>query len=806
MQALIRRIVKPSNKLYTKRLYNSFILGTNQSSFPNEIELMLKTSKPNNFIKTYNIQNYTICLGSIKQITDLNYNYYQNECKTSILIGKITNENELYSIAKSTLLQCDYKHELNEEIMKGVHLIHELYEKYGPSILSLIEGSFTFITLNHSDSNLQVFNDKLGTMPLYYTNQLGSDWIFNEAKIFKSHPSTCLDLKPFTSLNLNNSNSSDFTVFRHINKCPIGYSLLLNKNNGFKINEKFYELKPSYFTLKNKHQIPDFYKNLLNSILNKSVKNSLNDSNKAVLLLSGGLDSSLITSMSKKITPDLTTISVGTHLSDEFKWAKQVSDYVGTKHLELVLSNEQVLDGIINSIYENEIFDGFTAEVQSPLYNLIKYVKTNLNNNNQVLTGYGADLLFGGVIPLNTNTSEVNKILTQQINRTKWTGEFHPFISNKYDINLYHPFWTSNLINYALSLDGSFKKNDHEVKLILREMASQHKYLPDEIAWRKKIGVNEATSVNSVFSQYLGLDKHEKSYLSKSLFVYNLFKNLFEEKKDLNLIDTNDLIKVKSLPITNSMDENLFKCEIKDNIMLIEFNQVNKHNPINEKLETFIKESLLKAEQNDTVNAIIITGGINKSFSAGGDFNEVKNLKTEQEVDAFIQRVYDLYLTSLHVTKPIIGAIDHYAIGIGFQLALTFDIRIGTNRCSFIMPELKYGLSCTIGSCMIEYLFGRNLATKLIYECDALTAQELYDLKLLNKIVEPNDLLNEACNLATKLGKYPKNAFRNTKMATNKRFIKFLKDSIQDSKHAHKKSLLSRENEQHFRNILKDKF
>ena len=252
--------------------------------------------------------------------------------------------------------------------------------------------------------------------------------------------------------------------------------------------------------------------------------------------------------------------------------------------------------------------------------------------------------------------------------------------------------------------------------------------------------------------------------------------------------------------------EGYVRSSIRDRIMIIEFNHPNKHNPFGFNFRQSIKNQLVLAQSNDEVDAVLITGGAGHSFSVGGDFNEVKNLKTADQVNAFIYDAFDLYFTALKVTKPTIAAIDHYAIGIGFQLAMTFDIRIGTDRTIFSMPELKHGLSCTIGSCMLEHFLGRSLATQIIYECNDLDCKSLLDMSLLNRVVKPEKLIEEAFNYAKVLSKYPKNAYRKTKESTNKRLIQLMENTVNDSLNAHCSSMLSGENTQHLKKILKDKY
>jgi carbapenam-3-carboxylate synthase len=772
----------------------------------NDLIKKSKVMNSSSILKTYNINNTSISLLANYSIENLKDYVYQNEYKSNFLIGKINNLEEIKSTNRCSG-KCD------------VEVIGDLYEQYGAAIFCFIEGHYIFITIDNFNSKMEAFTDKIGLMPLYYSHQLGSTWLFNEAKIFAANEDSNLELKPFDELKLASLNhQSDFTAFKNVFKVPKGHSLIVLEDGRTSTTDKYFNIKPSYYTKKKVNHIPDLFTNILNNILENSIKYSVGSTEDPALLLSGGLDSSLITAITKKFASNLTTISVGTKYTNEFKWAKIVSDFVGTNHHELIIQDEQVINGIINSCFENEIFDGFSAEVQSPLYNLMQYVQKL--NKNKVLTGYGADLLFGGIISQETDVNDVNKILIEQINRTKWTGEFSPFIAKKFNVDVEHPFWNSRLISYALSLDGSYKKNSKEVKLILREMASKFKYLPENVTWRKKVGINEAASINTIFSQFLG-SKTKNDYTFKNIFIYNIFKQVFYEKKNLNSLDIKD-IALKSVnhfnyrinkPLTvisNSDevvndDESLLKLEIKDKILILEFNR-NKFNPISYSLRQILKKKLNEADLNDDIDAVVITGGEGKSFSVGGDFNEVKNLKTVDQVDKFIEDIFDFFITSLKFSKPIVAAIDYHAIGMGLELVMTCDMCIGTNRCSFSLPELKHGLSCTVGSLMVEHLYGRIINTKFIYECETLDAKKLLDMNFLKKIVEPGNLLDEALKTAKQLAKYPRNAFKNTKLSTNKRFIKCLENVIEDSKTAHRASILSGENEKHFKNILRDKY
>jgi len=94
--------------------------------------------------------------------------------------------------------------------------------------------------------------------------------------------------------------------------------------------------------------------------------------------------------------------------------------------------------------------------------------------------------------------------------------------------------------------------------------------------------------------------------------------------------------------------------------------------------------------------------------------------------------VFDLYCGILQVTKPTVAAIDGYAIGVGFQVALCCDWRIATPDTQLLMWELKHGCACTVGGYMLERLLGRAAMMDIIYGCQAVPVDWAAAHKLLN--------------------------------------------------------------------------
>ncbi|MBH2547971.1 enoyl-CoA hydratase/isomerase family protein [Serratia marcescens] len=241
-------------------------------------------------------------------------------------------------------------------------------------------------------------------------------------------------------------------------------------------------------------------------------------------------------------------------------------------------------------------------------------------------------------------------------------------------------------------------------------------------------------------------------------------------------------------------------------VLLLTLNHSNKHNPFSEELEISIKDSLNKANSDDSVKAIVVYGGKNRSFSSGGDFNEVKKLSGGAEVERWIDRVIDLYITVLNISKPTVAAVDGYAIGMGFQFAMMFDQRIMSDQAKLVMPELKHGIGCSVGAAILGFTHGHGLMKKIVLECEELSADTCYEYNIVNQIIPRKHLLEIALNQANLLANYPKAAFFNTKKFMNKAFIEVLEKTRKESKEVHKNAFSARDAQKHFKKVLGQKY
>ncbi len=243
-----------------------------------------------------------------------------------------------------------------------------------------------------------------------------------------------------------------------------------------------------------------------------------------------------------------------------------------------------------------------------------------------------------------------------------------------------------------------------------------------------------------------------------------------------------------------------------DGVRVIYLNHPNSHNPFNEALENSVKQALEVADKDQSINAVVVYGGPQRSFGVGGDFNEVKLLSGGDDVDRWIDRIMNLYLSILNVKKPTVACIDGFGIGISFQFSMMFDWRIMADTAQLIMPELKHGIGCTIGAAILHQISSYNNMKEIIYGCEKINAEEALNYQLINEIHPAANLLDKAILSAKKLAQYPKISFQNTKRAINKIMIDVLLQTAEDAKQTHRACFTTKSAEKHFINILGDKY
>lgn len=239
-------------------------------------------------------------------------------------------------------------------------------------------------------------------------------------------------------------------------------------------------------------------------------------------------------------------------------------------------------------------------------------------------------------------------------------------------------------------------------------------------------------------------------------------------------------------------------------ILTITFNHPKPQNPFSDGMQKALMQIMQEAENDNEVKAIILTGGFDRSFSVGGDFSEVLSMDTSfPNVDRTLRQVMDLYIEILKVSKPLIAAIDHYAIGMGFQIALLADYKVATNRTKFKMPEVKNGVACSLGGVLLEHLINRHEMMRICYDCETLSLEYCEKTGIVNYITAPEDCLNIAFNKALHYSSYNPVSFRNTKKVNNQRLINAIESHKEAVVQSHFLSFSGKVHENYMKKILK---
>ncbi|MGY2803884.1 enoyl-CoA hydratase/isomerase family protein [Bradyrhizobium sp. USDA 4506] len=238
-------------------------------------------------------------------------------------------------------------------------------------------------------------------------------------------------------------------------------------------------------------------------------------------------------------------------------------------------------------------------------------------------------------------------------------------------------------------------------------------------------------------------------------------------------------------------------------VLVAEFNREKTVNPLNRELERSIVETCGSAQDDPVVKAIVLTGGVHRSFCAGDDLNEASELKTAADVEEFIDRIIALFVAILSLTKPTVAGIDGYAIGAGLEMALCCDWRVGTPTTKALGWELKHGLACPIGAYMLEKSLGRAAMSEIVFGCDVVSVGWGAEHKLFNEIAESKDVVERAISRAALLGAYPEVTFRRTKESVNRSFIAGLRELAPVAKNIHAAGFLSNSAQAHITKVLR---
>ncbi len=180
-------------------------------------------------------------------------------------------------------------------------------------------------------------------------------------------------------------------------------------------------------------------------------------------------------------------------------------------------------------------------------------------------------------------------------------------------------------------------------------------------------------------------------------------------------------------------------------------NRPEKLNALNRKTMDELQDCFQEIEPDDEVRVVILSGAGEKAFVGGADINElaVQTPVEGKEMSVRGQKILDLIE---HLGKPVIAAVNGYALGGGCELALACTVRIASENARFGQPEVKLGLiPGYAGTQRLPRLVGKGRALEMMLSGEPVSAAEAYRIGLVNQVVPAQDLIAAAEKLAQKI-------------------------------------------------------
>ena len=220
------------------------------------------------------------------------------------------------------------------------------------------------------------------------------------------------------------------------------------------------------------------------------------------------------------------------------------------------------------------------------------------------------------------------------------------------------------------------------------------------------------------------------------------------------------------MPFSDNTLENLLFA-IEDKIATITFNRPKALNALNKATLLEAMTCLRECRNNDEVRVVILTGSGAKAFVAGADIAFMREL-SPLAAREFACLGQELMNAIEGLNKPVIAAVNGFALGGGCELALACDIRLASENARFGQPEVNLGvIPGFAGTQRLPRLIGKGRACELIFTGDMIDAQEAYRIGLVNKVVTQEQLLPTCREMAARIVARGPVAVRLSKEAIN---------------------------------------
>lgn len=193
--------------------------------------------------------------------------------------------------------------------------------------------------------------------------------------------------------------------------------------------------------------------------------------------------------------------------------------------------------------------------------------------------------------------------------------------------------------------------------------------------------------------------------------------------------------------------ENLL-IDVKEGVATVTINRPKALNALNPPVLDDLCNAFTEMKTDPAVRAVILTGSGEKAFVAGADIAEMVNMDVDT-IRAYAYKAHDVFLLIDDFPKPVIGAINGFALGGGNELSMSCDIRLASEKAKFGQPELNLGIIPFFGGTQrLPKLVGKGMANYLVLSTEMIDAKEALRIGLVERVYPADQLLAEAEKLA----------------------------------------------------------
>jgi enoyl-CoA hydratase/carnithine racemase len=199
--------------------------------------------------------------------------------------------------------------------------------------------------------------------------------------------------------------------------------------------------------------------------------------------------------------------------------------------------------------------------------------------------------------------------------------------------------------------------------------------------------------------------------------------------------------------------------DVEDRIATVTIRRPEKLNSLRAEDKQAIATHIAELSDRSDVDAIVLTGDGDRAFCAGSDINQMRHFGVG-EMHTMLAAERAMYVAALRAPKPVVAAVNGYALGAGMILTMATDYSVAAATAQFGTPELSIGVAAPLEGLLLPALVGLARARELFYLGKRVDAETAQGMGLINEVVPPEDLHTRATEVATQIGSLPSDGFR----------------------------------------------